>query len=115
MTQNFIKAMVLSLATFAVALVIPNGLILGPGFNILSFVGVFAAFSMIAFGFSAIFTALAFVVKSIDSLVWRSRSLRDVSLVFMSNAMFPSGGFPSWLLAVANVNPYQRQIRSRGS
>jgi|GEM_PF-333943 ABC-2 type transport system permease protein len=106
-TQNFIKAMVLSLATFAVALVIPNGLILGPGFNILSFIGVFAAFSIIAFGFSAIFTALAFVVKSIDSLVAIAQ-FATLPLVFMSNAMFPSGGFPSWLLAIANVNPISK-------
>jgi len=106
-TQNFIKAMVLSLATFAVALVIPNGLILGSGFNILSFIGVFTAFSIIAFGFSAIFTALAFVVKSIDSLVAIAQ-FATLPLVFMSNAMFPSGGFPSWLLAIANVNPISK-------
>ena len=105
--QNFVKAMVLSLATFFVALVIPNGLMLGSGFNILSFLGVFAAFSLIAFGFSAIFTALAFVVKSIDSLVAIAQ-FATLPLVFMSNAMFPTSGFPSWLLAVANVNPISK-------
>lgn len=105
--QNFVKAMVLALATFLVALVIPDGLRLGSGFSVLSFLGVFAAFALIAFGFSAIFTALAFVVKSIDSLVAIAQ-FATLPLVFMSNAMFPSGSFPSWLLAVANVNPISK-------
>lgn len=105
--QNFVKAIVLAIVTFFIAMIIPDGLVLGPGFNIISFSGVFFAFSLIAFGFSAIFTALAFVVKSIDSLVAIAQFV-TLPLVFMSNAMFPSGSFPSWLLAVANVNPISK-------
>ena len=105
--QNFVKAIVLALVTFFVAMLLPDGLVLGPGFNILSFLGVFAAFSLIAFGFSAIFTALAFVVKSIDSLVAIAQ-FATLPLVFMSNAMFPSSSFPPWLQAVANVNPISK-------
>jgi ABC-2 type transport system permease protein len=105
--QNFVKAMVLAVVTFFVAMAIPDGLILGPGFSILTFLGVFSAFSLIAFGFSSIFTALAFVVKSIDSLVAIAQFV-TLPLVFMSNAMFPSSSFPSWLLAVANVNPISK-------
>ena len=46
-------------------------------------------------------------MKSIDSLVAIAQ-FATLPLVFMSNAMFPTNGFPSWLLAVANVNPISK-------
>jgi ABC-2 type transport system permease protein len=105
--QNFVKAMVLAIVTFFVAMILPSGLVLGPGFSMLSFLGVFFAFSLIAFGFSAIFTAVAFVVTTVDSLVAIAQ-FAILPLVFMSNAMFPSSDFPTWLRTIANVNPISK-------
>ncbi|MGI0091238.1 MAG: ABC transporter permease, partial [Nitrososphaerales archaeon] len=83
---------------------IPNGLKLGTGFSISSFLGVFFAFSLLAFGLCCVFTALAISVKSIDSLVAIVNFI-TFPLVFTSNAMFPLSSFPPWLKGIAEVNP----------
>jgi ABC-2 type transport system permease protein len=102
--QNLVKAMTLAVLTFIIALVLPNGLILGSGFDIVNLVGIFAAFTLFAFALSCAFTALAFSVKSVDSVV-AIANFATFPLVFMSNALFPSSGFPAWLNAVSQVNP----------
>ena len=107
--QNMVKAMVLAVLTFVIALVLPNGLVLGPGFGVVDLLGAFAAFSLFAFALSCAFTALAFSVKSIDSLVAIANFV-TFPLIFMSSALFPSSGFPSWLSAVSQVNPVTKAI-----
>jgi ABC-2 type transport system permease protein len=102
--QNMVKAMSLAFLTFLVALVIPNGLKLGAGFNALDFIGAFGSFALLAFALSCVFTALALSVRSIDSLV-AIVNFATFPLVFTSTALFPEAGFPSWLLAISNVNP----------
>jgi len=102
--QNLVKAMSLAVLTFVIALALPNGLVLGQGFGVLDLLGAFAAFTLFAFALSCLFTALAFMVKSIDSLV-AIANFATFPLVFMSNALFPSSGFPGWLNAVSQVNP----------
>lgn len=102
--QNMVKAMTLAVLTFVIAVVLPNGLILGHGFGVIEFLGAMAAFALLAFALSCVFTALALSVKSIDSLV-AIVNFATFPLVFTSTALFPAGGFPSWLLAISNVNP----------
>ncbi len=105
--QNFVKGMILALVTFFVAIALPDGLVFGTGFNVLSFIIIFMGFSLIAFAFGSVFTALAFTVKTIDSLVAIAQ-FATLPLVFMSNAIFPSSSFPVWLLAISNVNPISK-------
>lgn len=109
--QNMVKAMSLAVLTFIIALVLPNGLVLGHGFGILDLVGAFASFTLFAFAISCAFTALALSVKSIDSLVAIANFV-TFPLIFMSSALFPSGGFPGWLSAVSQVNPVTKTIEA---
>ncbi len=102
--QNLAKVMLLSLMTFAVALVLPNGLQLPSGFNVLDFLGIWFAFALLGSGLSFIFTALALSVRQIDSLVAIVNFL-TLPMTFTSNTFFPLGSFPDWLKAVAQVNP----------
>lgn len=102
--QNFVKAMFIASLTFIVALLLPNGLQLGAGFSVLSLIGVFAAFGLLTFGFCCLFTAIAFSMKNVDSLVAIINFLA-FPLVFMSSAIFPLATFPSWLKGIAEVNP----------
>jgi ABC-2 type transport system permease protein len=105
--QNLVKVMLLSVLTFLIALAIPNGLELPGGFGPLNFIGIFVAFAVLGFGLSCVFTALALSVRSIDSLVAIVNFL-TLPLIFMSNSLFPSGSFPSWLKAIADVNPISK-------
>jgi ABC-2 type transport system permease protein len=102
--QNMVKAIALAVITFVVAIVLPNGLVLGKGFGVLGFIGAFGAFALLAFALSCVFTALALSVKSIDSLV-AIVNFATFPLVFTSTALFPAADFPSWLRAISNVNP----------
>lgn len=109
--QNFVKAMFIAFLTFLVALLIPNGLQPGAGFGVLGFVGVFVAFGLVTFGFACLFTAVAFSVRQVDSLVAIINFLA-FPLVFMSSAMFPLGTFPSWLKGIAEVNPVTKAVET---
>ncbi len=102
--QNLVKVLILGMLTFVVALFIPNGLQLPGSFGVMNFVGIFLAFTLLGLGLSFIFTALALTVRSIDSLVAIVNFL-TLPVMFMSNAFFPTSSFPSWLKAIANVNP----------
>jgi len=102
--QNFVKAMFIAILTFIVALLLPNGLQLGAGFGVLNLLGVFTAIALETFGFGCLFSAIAFSVKVVDSLVAIVNFLAFPT-VFMSSAMFPLGTFPSWLKTVAEINP----------
>ncbi len=109
--QNFVKAMFIALLTFIVAVVLPNGLQVGAGFGVLNFLGIFVAFGLVTFGFGCLFTAVAFSVKQVDSLVAIINFLA-FPLVFMSSAMFPLGTFPSWLKNIAEVNPITKTVET---
>ncbi len=105
--QNLVKAMMLAVLTFVVALIIPNGLELPAGFGILNLLGVFVSFALLGIGLSCVFTALALSLRSIDSLV-AIVNFVTLPLIFSSNALFPSGSFPDWLRTLANVNPISK-------
>lgn len=102
--QNLVKALLLAILTFIVALVIPNGLKLPAGFSVLNLIGIFASFTLLGIGLSSVFTALALSLRSIDSLVAIAQFV-TLPLIFASNALFPSSSFPSWLKGIADVNP----------
>lgn len=102
--QNFVKAMFIAVLTFVIGFLLPNGIHVGSGFGVLNLIGVFAAFSLLTFGFSCLFTALAYSVRQVDSLVAIVNFLA-FPLVFISSAIFPLGNFPSWLKGIAEVNP----------
>jgi ABC-2 type transport system permease protein len=80
------------------------GLTAGPGFNPVNLLGVFAAVFLLCMGLSAIFILIA-----IRSTNWQTQmavmNLLNLPLLFASNALFPTSIMPSWLQAVANVNP----------
>lgn len=67
--QNFVKAMFIAVVTFIVGAVLPNGLQFGAGFGVLNVLGIFAVISLVTFGFGCLFTAVAFSVKVVDSLI----------------------------------------------
>ncbi|MCL5009674.1 MAG: ABC transporter permease [Candidatus Parvarchaeota archaeon] len=64
----------------------------------------FGALFLLGFGMSSLFVLLA--LKSKD---WQTQmaiaNLLNLPLLFMSNAFFPVSAMPSWLQAVANINP----------
>jgi ABC-2 type transport system permease protein len=105
--QNLVKAMFLGLLTFIIALLIPDGLILPSSFGVLEFLGAFFAIGLLGLGLSCLFTAIALSVRTIDSLIAIVNFL-NLPLIFMSNALFPSSSFPSWLKAVSDVNPISK-------
>jgi len=105
--QNLAKAMLLALLTFVIALAIPNGLELPRTFGVLEFLGAFAAFGMLGLGLSCVFTTLALAARSIDSLIAVVNFI-NLPLIFMSSSLFPSSSFPSWLMAISNVNPISK-------
>lgn len=109
--QNFVKAMFIAVVTFMVAVVLPNGLQVGAGFSVLNLFGIFAAIALVTFGFGCLFTAVAFSVKVVDSLIAIINFLA-FPLVFMSSAMFPLGTFPSWLKGIAQVNPVTKAVET---
>lgn len=109
--QNFVKAMFIAVITFIVAVLLPNGLQVGVGFGVLNLLGIFVAISLVTFGFACLFTAVAFSVKVVDSLVAIINFLA-FPLVFMSSAMFPLGTFPSWLKGIAEVNPVTKAVET---
>jgi ABC-2 type transport system permease protein len=80
------------------------GLTVGPDFTPVNLLGVFAAVFFLCMGLSSIFIAIA-----IRSTNWQTQTavmnLLNLPLLFASNALFPTSIMPSWLQAVANVNP----------
>jgi ABC-2 type transport system permease protein len=80
------------------------GLTPGPDFNPIYLLGVFAAVFLLCMGLSSIFILIA-----IRSTNWQTQmavmNLLNLPLLFASNALFPTTIMPSWLKAVANVNP----------
>jgi ABC-2 type transport system permease protein len=105
--QNLVKAMLLAVLTFIIALIIPNGLELPRTFGILQLVGAFLAFGLLGLGLSFVFTSLALAARSIDSLIAVVNFI-NLPLIFMSSSLFPSTAFPDWLKAISNVNPISK-------
>lgn len=105
--QSTIKGMIQAFIIFFIALIIPNGLVLVSGFNALDFLGIFAALTLLAVGFSSMFTAIAIRVAKWETLIAVVNFI-NLPLLFASNALLPITSFPSWLQSAAQVNPISK-------
>ncbi len=102
--QNIAKSMVIAAITFLLAFVVPNGLRLARGFNVLDLIGVFATIALLSAVFSTLFTGIAISVKSTDSFFGAVNFL-TFPIMFTSTAFFPISFFPSWMMPIAQANP----------
>jgi ABC-2 type transport system permease protein len=91
-------------AAIVIVIAYAFGLQFGTNFNILSLLGVFAIVFLIGMGLSSMFIAInlrATRMETPQAVI----NLITLPLMFASNAFFPINLMPSWLQAVANVNP----------
>jgi ABC-2 type transport system permease protein len=102
---KILNGVIRSLAQAVIVLVI--AVILGMTLtyvNTWSVIVTFGALFLLGFGMSSLFVLLALHSKD-----WQSQmaiaNLLNLPLLFMSNAFFPVSEMPSWLQAVASVNP----------
>jgi ABC-2 type transport system permease protein len=102
--QNIVKALVSSVITFAVALVVPDGLRLATGFGVLNLFGVFFAIALLTTVFSTLFTGISVAAKTTDSF-FAVVNFLFFPVAFTSTALFPISFFPSWLEPIARANP----------
>jgi ABC-2 type transport system permease protein len=85
------------------------GLQLGANFTVFSVFGVFAMVFLIGFGLSSLFTAITLRTTRMET-PQAIFNLVTLPLMFASSAYFPITQMPSWLQAVANVNPISYTI-----
>ena len=102
--QNIAKGMVAAPITFVLALVIPDGLRLTPGFGVLNLIGVFGIVALLIAIFATFFTGIAISVKSTDSF-FAAVNFLTFPFMFTSSAFFPLSFFPGWLKPLAQANP----------
>jgi ABC-2 type transport system permease protein len=102
--QNVAKGVVAAPITFVLALLVPNGLDLAPGFGVLNLLGVFAVVALLTAVFATFFTGIAISVKSTDTF-FAAVNFLTFPIMFTSTAFFPLSFFPDWLKPVAQANP----------
>jgi ABC-2 type transport system permease protein len=102
--QNVAKGMVAAPITFALALLVPDGLKLAQGFGVLNLVGVFAVVALLTTVFATFFTGIAISVKSTDTF-FAAVNFLTFPFMFTSSAFFPLSFFPGWLRPIAQANP----------
>ena len=100
--SSVIRSMVQVLLIFGVA--IAFGLQVGNAFGILDFLGVIATLFLLSLGLTSMFLAVTMRIRSHETVV-AVANLLNLPLTFASNALFPVKQMPSWLQAVANLNP----------
>jgi len=99
-------------ALIQVGLIMVFGLLLGvaffPGFSVLevlvAVLGIFAFVAVFSVGFVFLSAGLAMRVESMES-VQAMMTLLTMPIMFSSNALYSTAAFPSWLQAIALVNP----------
>jgi len=91
-------------ATVILALAYLLGLQLSPTFTPLNLLGVYAAIFLLSVGLSSIFIAFSIRSTRIERPM-HFVGLITMPLMFSSNAFFPTRLMPSWMQAVASVNP----------
>jgi ABC-2 type transport system permease protein len=85
------------------------GLSLGANFGWYSIFGVFAIVFLISVGLSSLFTALTLRATRME-MPQAIFQLITLPLMFASSAYFPIAQMPSWLQAVASINPISYTI-----
>ncbi len=97
------QAAIVALVAFAL------GLVTGSNFAWWSILGVFAIVFLISVGLSSMFTALTLRATRME-MPQAIFQLITLPLMFASSAYFPIDKMPSWLQAVASVNPISYTI-----
>jgi ABC-2 type transport system permease protein len=97
------QAAIVALVAFAL------GLTTGTNFSVWSIFGVFAIVFLISVGLASFFTALTLRATRME-MPQAIFQLITLPLMFASSAYFPIAQMPSWLQAVANVNPISYTI-----
>jgi ABC-2 type transport system permease protein len=97
------QAAIVALVAFAL------GLSTGSNFSVWSIFGVFAIVFLISVGLASFFTALTLRATRME-MPQAIFQLVTLPLMFASSAYFPIAQMPSWLQAVANVNPISYTI-----
>jgi ABC-2 type transport system permease protein len=85
------------------------GLSTGTNFSVFSIFGVFAIVFLISVGLASFFTALTLRATRME-MPQAIFQLVTLPLMFASSAYFPIANMPSWLQAVANINPISYTI-----
>jgi ABC-2 type transport system permease protein len=91
-------------AGIIILIAIAFGLQFGANFNPLYILGVFGILFLICVGLSSMFIAITIRSTRIETPM-AVMNLITLPLMFASNAFFPTSIMPSWLQAVAQVNP----------
>jgi ABC-2 type transport system permease protein len=97
------QAAIVALVAFAL------GLITGTNFSFWSIFGVFAIVFLISVGLASFFTALTLRATRME-MPQAIFQLITLPLMFASSAYFPIAQMPTWLQAIANVNPISYTI-----
>ena len=97
------QAAIVALVAFAL------GLTTGTNFSVWSIFGIFAIVFLISVGLASFFTALTLRATRME-MPQAIFQLITLPLMFASSAYFPIAQMPSWLQAVANVNPISYTI-----
>ena len=97
------QAAIVALVAFAL------GLSTGTNFSVFSIFGVFAIVFLISVGLASFFTALTLRATRME-MPQAIFQLVTLPLMFASSAYFPIAQMPSWLQAIANVNPISYTI-----
>jgi ABC-2 type transport system permease protein len=110
-TSKVISASVRSMFQAGIVTVIAYllGLQLGANFTAFSVFGVFAMVFLIGFGLSSLFTAITLRTTRMET-PQAIFNLVTLPLMFASSAYFPTKLMPSWLQAIASVNPISYTI-----
>ena len=97
------QAAIVALVAFAL------GLITGTNFSVWSIFGIFAIVFLISVGLASFFTALTLRATRME-MPQAIFQLITLPLMFASSAYFPIAQMPTWLQAIANVNPISYTI-----
>ena len=96
-------------AAIVTAIAFALGLQTGSNFSVFSLLGVFAMVFLISVGLASFFTALTLRSTRME-MPQAIFQLITLPLMFASSAYFPIAQMPSWLQAIANVNPISYTI-----
>jgi ABC-2 type transport system permease protein len=96
-------------AAIVAAVAFALGLSTGTNFSIWSIFGVFAIVFLISVGLASFFTALTLRATRME-MPQAIFQLITLPLMFASSAYFPIAQMPTWLQAIANVNPISYTI-----
>ncbi len=91
-------------AAIILIIAIPFGFEVGVSFTPVNILGVFAILFLICMGLSSLFIAINIRSTRIETPM-AVMNLLNLPLTFASSAFFPIDRMPTWLQAVANVNP----------